>query len=143
MSCSIDFKRCARQDGRARTVPLKASWMNVSAPLLQRKKFYTLLICLHSINDIDKFNSDVCFKAKCLLESWCKFQNIAMEFIFQDLFNSATPVLKCLQTSGVDYLSAANKVNTLQQQLSIKRENQFGIIYDRQRSLWNIYNKAL
>jgi hypothetical protein len=100
-----------------------------SVPLNDSKKFLTLLICLHTIGNLEDFNADATFQANSLLANWCKFQNILVAFVFRDMFNSSTPTSKYLQTNGIDLLTASNKVKTLQSQLLTMRNN-FDLIHE-------------
>ena len=102
---------------------LESVFNDTAMPLEKRNKFTTLLICLHAISNTDDFTSEVALKDGSPLENWCKFHNIFMATILHDLFNSTTTTSNYVQASGLDYLTAANKIKTLQTQLLAKRNN--------------------
>ncbi|KAG8175952.1 hypothetical protein JTE90_026936 [Oedothorax gibbosus] len=74
-------------------------------------------------HDFDDFKPDVTFKAKALLENWCKFQNILIASVFGELFDLTTPTSKYLQLSGVDYLTVLKNIKTLTADIRNKRDN--------------------
>ena len=94
---------------------------DLNVPLVECKKFISLLVCLFTIANSDDFASDVVFKAKSLLDNWCKFESILIAFVYRDLFNVTTPTSNYLQTSGLDYLTAGRMINTLHSHLLAKR----------------------
>ena len=102
---------------------LESVFDHISVVQQKRNRFTTLITCLHAIGNTKDVTSEVAFKARSLLNNWCKFHNILMALIFRDIFNSTTPTLNYLQASGVDYLTAANKIKTLPTQLLAKRNN--------------------
>ena len=118
----IDSTSIVPQDGEVKIKHLKSS-DGFSVSLEKRSRFTSLLTCLHAISNTDDFTSEVAFKARSLLDNWCEFHNIFMTMIFRDLFKSTTPTSKYFQASGRDYLTAANKIKTLQTQLMAKRNN--------------------
>ena len=75
------------------------------------------------LSAIQKTTSEVAFIVRSLLDNWCTFRNILMAMIFRDLFNYTTITCNYLQASDLDYLTAANKIKTLQTQLLAKRNN--------------------
>ena len=64
---------------------LNSVFDDFSTPMQDRKKFLALLQCLIHIAYFGDFKAEVTFKAKCLLENWCKFQNIFLASIFTEL----------------------------------------------------------
>lgn len=56
------------------------------------------LIEIHWSNN---FSPDVCFRAKCLVDSLLKYETILTAHIFQQIFVSTTPVSKYLQAKGM------------------------------------------
>jgi hypothetical protein len=86
-----------------------------------RKKFLALIQCLIHIAYFGDFKAEVTFKAKCLLENWCKFQNILLASIFTELFSLTTPTSEYLQKRELDYFTATQKIQTLALKLREKR----------------------
>ena len=102
---------------------------NPSIPLNESKQCLTLLICLHTISNLEHFNADATFQANSLVANWCKFQNILVAFVFRDMFISSTQTSKYLQTNGIDLLTASKKVKTLQSEMLTMRNN-FDFIHE-------------
>lgn len=75
-------------------------------------RYICLLNSLHILGYDEKFIKDtkMASEARVLLEKWTSFDIIMISFIYQQIFFFTTPVSKYLQTEGIDYLVAWNKI---------------------------------
>jgi hypothetical protein len=79
------------------------------------QKSGTYFVMLKVLNDIvnhPKFNAKASFEASTLLEKWLQFSNILTAYLLLLVYSILRQASDYLQTSGLDYLSAWNMVQS-------------------------------
>ena len=79
------------------------------------QKSGTYFVMLKVLNDIvnhPKFNAKASFEASTLLEKWLRFSNILTAYLLLLVYSILHQASDYLQTSGLDYLSAWNMVQS-------------------------------
>ncbi len=79
------------------------------------QKSGTYFVMLKVLNDIvnhPKFNAKASFEASTLLEKWLQFSNILTAYLLLLVYSILCQASDYLQTSGLDYLSAWNMVQS-------------------------------
>lgn len=73
---------------------------------LEEGLYIDIIKTLLEIHLSNTFSQDVCFRAKCLVDSLLKYETILTAHIFQHIFVSTTPVSKYLQVKGMNVVQA-------------------------------------
>ena len=81
--------------------------------------YIDMLQTFHDISLSDKFNNDVRYRAKTLLDSMTSFEFILTAQLFLKVFEHTTPLSQFLQTNGMDTLRAYKMVQDTVHELSL------------------------
>ncbi|KAE9522231.1 hypothetical protein AGLY_017369 [Aphis glycines] len=103
----------------SKDVALKTIFHSWSEDNNKRDRFFYLLISLHILGYDEKYIKDtkMTSEARALLMKWSSFENILGAFIYLKLFFLTTPVSKYLETEGLDYIMAWNKIVNLMEEM--------------------------
>ena len=74
--------------------------------------YFVMLKVLNEIVNHPKFNAKASFEASTLLEKWLQFSNILTAYLLLLVYSILRQASDYLQTSGLDYLSAWNMVQS-------------------------------
>lgn len=104
----------------SKDIALKAIFHSWPEENNNRDRFFYLLTSLHTLGYDEKFliDSKMACEARALLEKWCSFENIMVAFMYLKIFFLTTPISKYLQTEGLDYIVAWNKIVNLIEEMS-------------------------
>jgi hypothetical protein len=104
--------------------------------------YIDMLQTFHDISTSNKFNNDVRYRAKALLDSLTSFEFILTAQLFLKVFEHTTPLSEYLQTTGMDILRAYKMVQDSINELS-KVDRNFDSIFQAATNFSELANSEL
>ncbi|KAJ1522478.1 hypothetical protein ONE63_001668 [Megalurothrips usitatus] len=80
-------------------------------------------VCMDEIKTSNLFDASSVQTAESLQNSGCKFETVLLAKVVQDVFDTATPVSKGLQSPQVDYLLTFQMIQNLLKKIDLMRNN--------------------
>ncbi|KAE8737339.1 hypothetical protein FOCC_FOCC017199, partial [Frankliniella occidentalis] len=108
----------------------------------EQNNFIDFLSVMNTIKDSDSFDDKSHFEAKCIIDSWKKFENILTAIIWNDIFKESTLVSDALQSKDVDYLVTFQLAKSLLRGMQSKRDL-FDSYVERAKSYASMINDFL
>jgi len=95
----------------------------IDRPHEKSSKLVDFMLCMNEIKTSNLFDSSSVQTAESLQTSWCKFEMLLLARVMLDIFDTATPVSKGLQSPQVDYLITFQMIQNLLKKIELMRDN--------------------
>jgi len=88
----------------------------------KRNHYHYVLDVIHTIAYADNTDPHIAFDARALIINWTSYETIITAYLFLQFFSATTPLSKYIQTKGLDYSAAWNKISYLMKLLKTMSE---------------------
>lgn len=115
----VRFQKLGATRWNSKHAALQSIFRTTSTPNKDRHHYVHLIEALHILGYSKTVDPHTSSEARNLLQKWTSFETILTCFIFLHIFEASTPVSAYLQTKGLDYIAAWNKINDLHQKMRV------------------------